>query len=73
MAITSEPNSQLMSTSSRPTVSVTNQSARRKKTALNLTPKGWFRGKKSKDPDAVEWEPPKLAENVDLGKTIVDR
>ena len=26
----------------------------------------------SDDPDAVEWEPPKLAENVDLGKTIAD-
>ena len=67
LAKQNEPNSQLMSASSRPTSSVLYQ---RKKTTVTQTPKRWLRGKDIKDPDAVQWEPPKLAEKVNLGKTI---
>ena len=58
-----------MSALSRSLSRATIQSDQRKKTALTITPKGWFRGMNSKDPDAIEWEPPKLTESVDLGKT----
>ena len=60
-------NSQPMSAQSSPTSSVLNQ---RKKTTFTQAPKRWLRGKDIKDADAVQWEPPKLDEDVNLGKKI---
>ena len=55
-------------------ISLTSQSTSAPKVQAkhSSTSDGDLRGEKSEDPDAVEWEPPKLAEIVDLGKTIAD-
>ena len=56
-----------MSASNKSTSSVLYQ---RKKTTVTQSSKRWLQEKDIKDPDAVEWEPPKLAEDVNLGKII---